>query len=147
MSDKSGVDNPMFGRKHSEEAKRKMSEKKKLKSKEYSERLKGNSITKGRKLALSDEARQALRDRIAKVNEKGFINKGGRCKFYQYAGIDVQGRYELIYLRRLILSGITPEKGKPIKTPYGFYTPDFDLGDRFVEVKSTYTIETSKESG
>ena len=36
---------------------------------------------------------------------------------------------------------------KPIKTPTGFYTPDFESDDCFFEIKSTYTIEESRKSG
>lgn len=118
----------------------------KLKPK-YRARMLGNSITKGRKLNLTEEHRQKLRDRIAKTNAKGFVNKGGRCKHYTFRGIRAQGRYELIYLIRQLKLGVDISRAKPIKTPFGWYTPDYDLGNHYVDVKSTYTIRTCLKNG
>lgn len=73
---------------------------------------------------------------------------GGRCKFFNVAGLRAQGRYELAYILNLINNGLKlPKKAKTITTPYGFYTPDFEFEDCFVEIKSTYTIKTSKSLG
>lgn len=97
------------------------------------------SKSKGKKLNLNDEQRQQLRERVAKTNENGFDNKGGRCKFFQVDGLLIQGRYELKYY---LECEEKPKKPDRIKTPYGWYAPDFEFRDRFVEIKSTYTIKT-----
>lgn len=73
---------------------------------------------------------------------------GGRCKFFEVEGLRAQGRYELAYILNRINNGLElPKKAKTITTPYGFYTPDFEFIDFYVEVKSTYTIKTCKKSG
>ena len=62
---------------------------------------------------------------------------GGRCKFYRVNGISIQGRYELYY----ILNNPNLKGSKSIRTPFGFYTPDFDNGMEFIEIKSKFTVK------
>lgn len=102
------------------------------------------STTKGCKLYLSESQREDLRNRAKAINEKGFENKGGRCQFYQVDGVLLQGRYELAFYL-----GCTdkPKRGPRIKTPFGWYSPDFEFEDKFVEIKSTYTIKTCIANG
>lgn len=122
---------------------------KKIHSERFKQRMRENNPVKFRKNAgrkhFSKEERQRMRQHMIKVNNQGFENKGGKCKWYEYKGIKCQGRYELCFLIQnfdRILG-----RGKRIKTPYGWYTPDFDLGDYFVEIKSTFTLKTSRKSG
>lgn len=141
-----GSFNPNYGKRHtnmhSEEFKARMSER--LKKSMEDGTWKPPS-TKGKKLNISDEDREARRQRAIKVNTKGFENKGGRCKFYNIDGITLQGRYELYYY---LYNNKLPTKPKlQIKTPYGWYRPDFEYQDCYIEIKSTYTIKTATKSG
>lgn len=117
---------------HSEEFKQKIKEKLNPPGRSY-------STTKGRKLVLSEAQREDLRNRAKGNNERGFENKGGRCQFFEVDGIRMQGRYELRYY---LECADKPTKPNRIKTPYGWYAPDFEFHDRFVEIKSSYTIKT-----
>jgi len=122
---------------HSEEFKRKIREKLNPPGRSY-------STTKGCKLTLSESQREDLRNRAKKNNERGFENKGGRCQFYQVDGIVLQGRYELVYY---LGCSEKPKRAPRIKTPFGWYSPDFEFEDRFVEIKSIYTIKTCIANG
>ena len=59
------------------------------------------------------------------------------CKWYEIDGIKCQGKLELTMAENLLSNNITVTRGKPIKTPFGNYTPDFDCGDFFIEVKGS----------
>ena len=58
----------------------------------------------------------------------------------------VLGSYEVAYLQRLINEGgdLPKPNRKKIKTPHGYYVPDFDFGDRFIEIKSEFTLQVCK---
>lgn len=136
----SGRGNPNYGKHnaiHSEEFKQKMRDNNPIKHRK--------TTCKGIKQNLTPEQRQARKDRIAKVNAKGFENKGGRCKFFNINDVVLQGRYELYYY---LLHNKEPQKvTKSILTPYGWYRPDFEHNEQYVEIKSTYTIKTALKSG
>ena len=102
------------------------------------------SPIKGKKQNLTEEQRQARRERVAKTNERGFENRGGKCKFFMVDGVLLQGRYEL---RFYLESEVKPRRPERIKTPFGWYSPDFEFDDCFVEIKSTYTIKTCIANG
>jgi transposase-like protein len=58
----------------------------------------------------------------------------------------VLGSYEVAYLQGLINEEVdlpTPNR-KKIKTPHGHYVPDFDYGDKFIEIKSDFTLKVCK---
>jgi hypothetical protein len=101
-----------------------------------------NTLTPEQSKNLSEGIKIGLEksDKNKERVEKG-IFKGGRCKLYFIDGHILQGRYELYYFltnKDKILS----VPNKRIKTPFGFYTPDFELKNYFIEIKSTYTITT-----
>lgn len=133
-----GSDNAMFQNKRTEEWK-----------KSHSDFMKGNTLAKGshsnkgRKVILTEEHKNNIRKHLKRLNERGFENKGGRCKWYEYKGLKVQGRYELYFL---MTSKLKLTKPKPIKTPFGFYTPDFESEKFFIEIKSTYTFKTCRNT-
>lgn len=133
-----GSDNPMFQNKRTEEWK-----------KSHSEFMKGNVLaignksTKGRKVNFTEEHKNNLRKHLKRLNERGFENKGGRCKWYEYKGLKVQGRYELYFLMTSKLNLTKPTR---IKTTYGFYTPDFEAEDFYIEIKSTYTFKICRKT-
>lgn len=69
------TNNPMYGKKHSEESKRKQSEIKRGKNNpmygtHWNERQKALCGTKGKKLNLTDERRKELSDRLKEINLK-----------------------------------------------------------------------------
>lgn len=126
-----GSDNPNYG--------------KRRKNPEHSKRMMGNKFAKGslgnkgKKLNISENGRKALVANINRLNSRGFENKGGRCQFFSVNGMTLQGRYELYYY---LTSKENLTKPELIQTPYGFYTPDFETEERYIEIKSTFTIKT-----
>lgn len=67
---------------------------------------------------------------------------GGSSKNFIVAGLNCQGTYEKKYIESLVKQNKElPTKVKSIKTPYGYYTPDFEFKDYYVEIKSLYTFE------
>jgi len=94
-----GENNPNYGNtfSHSEEFKRRQSLRMKKRFSKNGDVLSKNLCTKGKKLNLSEEQRKTLSQRMKKINESGFINRGGKCKFYKIDGFTIQGRYELYY--------------------------------------------------
>ena len=54
--------------------------------------------------------------------------------------ISVQGKGEKLFAENLAKTGYNFERGRQIKTPHGNYTPDFDLGYFYVEVKGTRSL-------
>lgn len=127
-----GEDNPNFGNFH--------------KSPSHSEFMRGNNFrqgisphNKGKKMIFSDEHLKNIRKHLNKVNSIGLENKGGRTTFYKYKDLIVQGKYELYFV--ILNYDKIQNKPKPIKTPFGFYSPDFDMGGYFVEIKSSYTFK------
>lgn len=105
-----------------------------------------HTTNKGMRLNLTNEERMARVGRMKKINEIGFINRGGKCKFYKIDGFTIQGRYELYYYLKY-LRGTDVQKAKNIKTPLGWYTADFDTGDYMLEIKSMFTIKTCVQNG
>ncbi len=103
---------------------------------------------KAKLVIYTDEYREKVSKRtklLWKNGEMNFENKGGRCKWFDIDGVLLQGRYELYYY---LLNNKEPIKCKHnIKTPYGWYRPDFEYNDIFIEIKSKYTIKTSVKNG
>jgi len=61
------------------------------------------------------------------------------AKWHTVNGIKCQGNVEKS-VAELILSMDRPiMRGKAVKTPHGNYTPDFDCGDYFLEVKTFHS--------
>ncbi len=57
----------------------------------------------------------------------------------------VQGSFEVAYLQSLLNNGLTlPKIGCKVRTPLGLYFPDFEFEDRFIEVKSKFTLSVCK---
>lgn len=68
------------------------------------------------------------------------IQTGGICKYFLINGLKCQGTYEKFYIESLIKDNKTlPTNGERIITPYGVYTPDFQLNKKLIEIKSDYT--------
>ena len=60
-------------------------------------------------------------------------------KWYEVEGIRCQGKLELAVATILLGLNVSFERGKAIQTPHGRYSPDFDCGAFFVEVKGQNT--------
>lgn len=60
-------------------------------------------------------------------------------KWYEVGGIRCQGKLELAIATILLDLGVSFERGKAVETPYGKYSPDFDCGSFYVEVKGQNT--------
>jgi len=72
--------------------------------------------------------------------------KNPKGKFYEIYGLRCQGNCERQYIEQLVKQGKNlPTKTKPILTTLGFYYPDFEFEDRYIEIKSTYTYELLKK--
>lgn len=58
----------------------------------------------------------------------------------------VLGSYEVAYLQKLINENKTLPvlARKRFKTPFGSYMPDFEFEDRFIEIKSEFTLKVAK---
>lgn len=61
------------------------------------------------------------------------------CKWWVVAGVKVQGLGEKFVAEVLEYNKIKWSRPKCIKTPFGNYTPDFELEDYFIEVKGMRT--------
>lgn len=60
-------------------------------------------------------------------------------KWYEINGVKCQGKLELAVATILFELDATFTRGSAIETPFGKYTPDFDCGTFFVEVKGQNT--------
>jgi hypothetical protein len=68
--------------------------------------------------------------------------KRSRVKFYVFKNLKCQGRKELRYVKECVRYGWPlPKKPKRIKTPLGYYTPDFGYKDKYIEIKCLGTFQ------
>lgn len=141
------IKNKLKGSKHSEE-----------RVKKFSERIQGNSFAKGKKktpeqvekLRKFNTGRKWTEEQRKKLmcfyeNQKftwGSINN------YIVNGIKCQGESEKKYIEYLLENNLPLPKrcNKFIKTPFGLRMPDFEYEDRFVEIKSEWTIKFYENS-
>ena len=66
--------------------------------------------------------------------------KNPKCKNFEVNGLKCQGTFEKQYILNLVdKNKVLPTKPKGINTSLGFYFPDFEFEDKFIEIKSTYT--------
>lgn len=61
------------------------------------------------------------------------------AKWHVVNGIKCQGNVEKSVAECFVSLDFPFLRGKAIKTPYGNYTPDFDCGDFFIEVKTLHS--------
>ena len=99
---------------------------------------------KGISIKFSESHLENIRKHLKNINNKGLNLKGGKTKWYEIENIKTQGRWEYAFIFDLVeRNKKLPKRGKPIKTPYGWYTPDFEFEEEFLEIKSSYTFKTS----
>ena len=94
----------------------------------------------GKSHPMTDATKQKIREKLNKRIEAGEINGSPKSSIYDYKGYKVQGRSELKWIKENYHL-ISQSKKKGINTPYGYYFPDFETKDYYVEVKSRYTYE------
>ena len=71
-----------------------------------------------------------------------FPGGGNKKKITEISGLICESSYEVKYIKSLIASNSKlPKNGKPILTPYGYYTPDFEFDNEFVEIKCKFTYD------
>ena len=87
-------------------------------------------ISKGGKRAWAAGLRE-----VAIGNSRTYLTSIGK----------VLGRYEVAYVQECLDAGIPLEVcRKRYKTPYGTYRPDFVQGDKFIEIKSEFTLRVAQ---
>ena len=65
-----------------------------------------------------------------------------KVKFYSLKGLKCQGKKELRFIKECIRYKRTlPTKAARVLTPDGYYTPDFEYPDRYIEIKSLGTLK------
>lgn len=57
------------------------------------------------------------------------------AKWTEFNGIKCQGKTEARTCQALFDLGFNVKRGKFVETPHGRYTPDFDIGSLYIEVK------------
>jgi hypothetical protein len=68
-----------------------------------------------------------------------------KVRFYLINGLKCQGRKEVRYVKECVrYSWPTPTKAERVETPYGFYTPDFEHPENYVEIKCLGTFEVCR---
>lgn len=101
---------------------------------------KQSAKTKGRKMTGDRLLKQQAV--ISDIHER-LGNPGFKTKRFKIGNYTVQGKTEKYYLEQLIKENKTLpfEKKTYIKTPFGYYHPDFEFEDKLVEVKSEFTYD------
>jgi len=75
------------------------------------------------------------------VKKRKYKKRKTKVRFYLYEGLKCQGRKELRFLKECVrYNRPLPIKPKRIKTPYGYYTPDFEYPECYIEVKCLGTF-------
>ncbi len=78
------------------------------------------------------------------IKKRKYKKRKTKVKFYVYSGLRCQGRKELRFLKECVrYNRPLPIKPKRIKTPYGYYTPDFEYPDKYIEIKCKGTLLVS----
>jgi len=71
-----------------------------------------------------------------------FPGGGNKQKKTIIKGLICESSFELKYIESLISKNIElPKNAKRIETPFGYYTPDFEYEDRFIEIKCEFTYK------
>jgi hypothetical protein len=80
-------------------------------------------------------------DKLEQLQKKQSYNK-----WFNINGLNCQGNCERLYIEGLIKENKElPIKARTVCTKYGFYSPDFEFEDEYIEVKSTYTYSLLKK--
>ena len=79
---------------------------------------------------------------LTKIEKYGKSNGLGKCKQFTVENLICDGTHEKFYIEYLISEGKNlPINTKSIKTDIGYYTPDFEYNDYYVDIKSLFTLK------
>jgi hypothetical protein len=79
---------------------------------------------------------------LTKIEKYGKSNGLGKCKQFIVENLICDGTHEKFYIEYLLLEGKNlPTNTKSIKTDFGYYTPDFEFDEFYVDIKSTFTLK------
>lgn len=95
----------------------------------------------------SEESKKQISDSgVEAWNKEDRLPVIGKSRTFNTKAGKILGSYEVAYLQRLIDAGepLPIPNRKKFKTPSGSYVPDFDFGDRFIEIKSEFTLQVCK---
>lgn len=100
----------------------------------------------------SKKSKQQISETLNKKIKNGDIKDNFGCPKTIYINTKIGkllGSYEIAYIYKLILNNkkIPNINHKRLKTPYGSYKPDFEFKNKYIEIKSNYTIKMSKKTG
>jgi hypothetical protein len=102
-----------------------------------SEKIKNNNWSK-----RSDKEDIIQKVILTKIKKYGKSNGLGKCRQFLVNGLVCDGTHEKFYIEYLISEGKDiPINVNSIKTELGFYTPDFEYDEYFVDVKSIFTLK------
>lgn len=79
---------------------------------------------------------------LTKIEKYGKSNGLGKCKQFIVEDLICDGTHEKFYIEYLTSEGkYLPINTKSIKTDMGYYTPDFEYDDFYVDIKSIFTLK------
>lgn len=79
---------------------------------------------------------------LKKIEKYGKSNGLGKCKQFIVEDLICDGTHEKFYIEYLMSEGISlPINTNSIKTNIGYYTPDFEYDDHYVDIKSLFTLK------
>jgi transposase-like protein len=98
--------------------------------------FKGKSHKQETKLKVSKSVKKAY-------SEGRHIGNYARSRIFDTLIGKVLGTYEVAYLQKLLSNNEELPKifNSRIKTPFGTYKPDFEYPDKFIEIKSQFTLD------
>jgi hypothetical protein len=79
---------------------------------------------------------------LTKIEKYGKPNVVGKCSQFLVNGLLCDGTHEKFYIECLLSEGKDmPVSANSVKTDIGFYTPDFEFDEYYVDVKSIFTLK------
>lgn len=102
-----------------------------------SEKIRNNNWSK-----RDDKEDIIKRSILTKIEKYGKSNGLGKCIQFLVNGLVCDGTHEKFYIEWLSSEGKDiPISVNSIKTDIGFYTPDFEFGEYYVDIKSIFTLK------
>lgn len=107
----------------------------------YKERV-SNKIKQNNWSKRIDKSEIIQKSISTKIEKYGKSNGLGRCEEFIVGNLLCDGTHEKFYIESILSKGDgLPINTEPIKTEFGYYKPDFEYDDFFVDVKSTFTLK------
>jgi hypothetical protein len=102
-----------------------------------SEKIKNNNWSK-----RSDKEDIIKKGILTKIEKYGKSNGFGKCNQFLVNGLICDGTHEKFYIEWLLSRGKDiPVSLESIKTDIGYYTPDFEYDEYYIDVKSIFTLK------